>query len=158
VVFDGYDVQLSSKVVEQSRRASKISYAAIAVSPQINTSTKQAVFLGNAKNKSSLIKLLSRELRAVGILTHQAEGDADTLIIGTALEYSNVDLGVNLVSKDADIMASLFHRKLHGESIILISPQTGGAEPAYVCRYSQTPSFSRPFEESDSFSPSLHWN
>jgi hypothetical protein len=101
VVFDGYGAQLSTKVVEQSRRASKVSSAAIAVSPQINTSTTQAEFLGNGANKTSLIKLVSTELRAVGILTRQAEANADNLIVSTALEYSNVDLGVHVVSKDA---------------------------------------------------------
>lgn len=132
VVFDGYGTQRSTKVVEQSRRASKVTSAAIAVSPQINTSTTQGEFLGNGANKTSLIKLVSTELRAVGILTRQAEADADNLIVSTALEYSNADLGVHVVSKDADVMISLLHRKPPGESIILIYPQSGGAEPKYV--------------------------
>lgn len=132
VVFDGYGAQLSTKVVEQSRRASKVTSAAIAVSPQINTSTTQAEFLGNGANKTSLIKLVSTKLRAVGIITRQAEADADNLIVSTALEYSNVNLGVHVVSKDADVMISLLHRKPLGESIILIIPQSGGVEPKYV--------------------------
>ena len=154
IVFDGYGAQLSTKVVEQSRRASKVTSAVIAVSPQINTSTTQAEFLGNGANKTSLIKLVSEELRAVGILTRQAEADADHLIVSTALEYSKGDLGVHVVSKDADVMISLLHLKPPGELIILIHSQLGGLQPKYV----DTPSFSWPFEGSDSFCPCLHRN
>ncbi len=79
VVFDGYGSHVSTKVVEQYRRASKVTSADIVVSPQINTSTRQEEFLGNGTNKTSLIKLVSAELNSVGILTRQAEADADTL-------------------------------------------------------------------------------
>jgi hypothetical protein len=132
VIFDGYGAQLSTKSVEQSRRSSKATSATIAVSPQINTSTTQAEFLGNGANKTSLIKLLSAELRNVGILTDQAEADADSLIVSTAVEYSNINLEVHVVSKDADILVSLLHHKPPGQSIILISPQPGGLEPKYI--------------------------
>ena len=35
---------------------------------------------------TSLITLVSEEFNAVGIMTHQAEADADNLIVSTALE------------------------------------------------------------------------
>jgi len=132
VVFDGYGAQLSTKDVEQSMRASKVTYAAIAVAPPINTSTTQAEFLGNGANKASLIKLVSEELRAIGILTGQAEADADNLIVSIVLEYNNFDLGVHVVFKDVDVMISLLHHKPPGESIMLINSQSGGVEPKYV--------------------------
>ncbi len=132
VVFDGYCSQLSTKVVEQSRRASKVTSATIVISPHISTSTKQNEFLGNGTNKASLIKLLSIQLNSVDILTRQAKADADNLIVSTALEYSRVDPGVHVLCKDVDVMISLIDRKPPKESIILIHPQLGGAEAKYI--------------------------
>ena len=78
VAFDGYGSQkLSTKVVEQSRRSSKVTSADISVSPSKNTSTTQEEFLRNGHNKTSLITLVSKEFNAVGIMIHQAEADAD---------------------------------------------------------------------------------
>ena len=66
------------------------------VSPLNNTSTTQGKFIGNGHNKTSLITLVSEELNAVEIMTHQATAAADNLIISTALEYSHVDPDVCL--------------------------------------------------------------
>ncbi len=132
VAFDGYGAQPSTKAVEQSGRASKVTSATIAVSPQINTSTRQEKFLGNGTNKALLIKLDSAELNSVGILTRQASADADNLIVSTALEYSRAGPEVHIVCKDAGVMISLIDRKPRGESITLIQPQSGGVDRKYV--------------------------
>ena len=68
-----------------------------------------------------MITLVSEELNAVGIINHQAEVDADTLIISSALEYSHVDPGVN-VCKDVDVMIYL-DKIPPGDQITLIRPQ-----------------------------------
>ena len=60
-------------------------------------------------------------MNAVGIMTHQAEADADNLIISTALEYSHVDPGVN-VCKDVHVMIYL-DKISPGDQITLIRPQ-----------------------------------
>ena len=51
--------------------------------------------------------LVLEETNTVGIMTHQAEADADNLIISTAIEYSHVDPGVNVCLKDVDVMIYL---------------------------------------------------
>ena len=64
VVFDGYSSQkLSTQVVEQSRRSSKVTSADISVSPSKNTSTTQRKILGNGHNKTSLILVLMLSAR-----------------------------------------------------------------------------------------------
>ena len=133
VVFDGYGYQkLSTKVIEQSRRSSKVTSADISVSPSKNTSTTQEEFLGNGHNKTSLITLVPEEFNAVGIMTHQAEADADNLIVSTALEYSQIDPGVDVICKDVDVMISLLDRMPPGDKITLIRPQLGGLEPKCI--------------------------
>ena len=130
VVFDGYGSQkLSTKVVEQSRRSSKVMSADISVSPSKNTSTTQEEFLRNGHNKTSLITLVSEEFNAVGIMTHQAAADADNLmlIVSTALEYSQIDHGVDVICKDVDVI-SLLDRMPLEDKITLIRPQPGGLE------------------------------
>ena len=54
-------------------------------------------------------------------MTHQAEADADNLIISTELEYNHFDPGVN-VCKDVDVMIYL-DRKTPRDQITLIRPQ-----------------------------------
>ena len=102
-------------------RASKVTSADIAVSPLNNTSTTQEEVVGNEHNKTLLITLVSEELNAVGIMTHQAESDADNLIISTALKYSANDPGVN-VCKDVDVMIYLDNIP-PGKQITLTRPQ-----------------------------------
>ena len=71
------------QVIEQSRRASKVTSADSALSPLNNTSTTQEEVIDNGHNKTSRIALVSEE------------ADSDNLIISTALEYSHVDPGVD---------------------------------------------------------------
>ena len=82
-------------MIEQSKRASNVTSADIAVSPLNNTSTTQEEAIGNGHNKTSLITLVSEELNAVRIMTHQVAAAADNLIIRTGFEYSHVDPGGN---------------------------------------------------------------
>lgn len=121
-VFDGYGGQLSTKVVEQSRRASKVTAAAIAVLPQLNTSTTQAQLLRNGTNKTLLFKFLLTKLRTVGILTHEPKAYAYNLLVSTGFEYINFDLGVHVVFKDGNFIIALLHCKPSNESIKLVFP------------------------------------
>ena len=131
VVFDGYSSQkLSTKVVEQSMRSSNVTSADIFVSPSKNTSTTQEEFLWNGHHKTSLITLVSEEFNAVGNMTHQAETDADNLIVSTTLEYSQIDQGVDVICKDVDDIS--FDRMPPGDKITLIRPQPGGLEPKCI--------------------------
>ena len=65
-------------------------------------------------------------------MTHQAEADADNLIVSTSLEYSLIDPGVDVICKDVDVMISLINRMPPGDKITLIRPQPGGLEPRCI--------------------------
>ena len=71
-------------------------------------------------------------MHAIGIMTHQAEADADNLIVSTAIEYSHIGPGVDVVCKDVDVMISILDRMPPGDSITLIRPQPGGLEPKCI--------------------------
>lgn len=68
VVFVGYCAKLSIKVVEKSTRTSKAISADIDSSPQINTSTTQAEYLGNGAIKPSLSSLLRQSWMLLAFL------------------------------------------------------------------------------------------
>ena len=65
-------------------------------------------------------------------MTHQAQADADNLIVSTALVYSQIDPGVDAICKDVDVMISLLDRMPPGDKITLIRPQPGGLEPKCI--------------------------
>ena len=55
--IDGYDQQLSTKSVEHARRAPKKVSASILMDGSMPTTTSQADFLGNVKNKGRLVPI-----------------------------------------------------------------------------------------------------
>ncbi|KAK4309963.1 hypothetical protein Pmani_018430 [Petrolisthes manimaculis] len=83
IVFDGYETR-STKDEEHFRRGETQSSIDITVESHIQVPVSQQEFLGNAKNKARLIKLLSTHLQCAGCLIQQAEADADRLIVTTA--------------------------------------------------------------------------
>lgn len=83
MAFDGHDTH-STKDEEHFRRGRTQSSGDIAVESHIQVPVSQQEFIGNTKNKIGLIKLLSTHLEAAGCKVHQAEADADRLIVTTA--------------------------------------------------------------------------
>ena len=69
--------------------------------------TNQSRFLSNERNKSRLITILKQRLLTEGFVVKQADEDADTLIVRTAVEASyGCDL-VAIVGEDVDLLAIL---------------------------------------------------
>jgi len=64
---------------------------------------KKDAFLSNTKNKQSFIFLLSRFLQQVGCQVSHAKGDADMLIVQTAIESVSRSNTV-LVGDDTDLL------------------------------------------------------
>ena len=129
---DVYADQLSTKVTKQFGRAMRVTSAAFAASPHINTPISSAEFLGDGANKSSPIMLISMDLRAIGILVHQTKADADSFIFSAAFEYNNVSLGFHAVSKNGNVIISLLHQKTSGELTILINHQSSEMKIKFV--------------------------
>lgn len=109
VVFDGYDNGPYIKDHEHKRRSSKKS-ADVTLDSNTTIIVKQEMFLKNEKNKSQLISLLSSHLTREGHDIRNSDGDADTLIVSTALEYASKGKEVVVVASDTDILVLLmFH-------------------------------------------------
>ena len=68
------------------------------------------MFLKNSKNNARVIELLSRHLANDGHDIRNSKGDADTLIVSTASQYTKKqDNEVVVVVNDTDILVSLIH-------------------------------------------------
>ena len=108
-VFDGYSDQLSCKVTEHSRRSESVVVAAdVSVTPTLNVTTKRNEFLRNTNNKEQFIRLVCSKLNENGIETSVSDGDADTLIVETAINYAKTKT-VIVACDDTDVLAILVH-------------------------------------------------
>ena len=122
VVFDGYAGPPSTKSEEQKRRSARRTSADIEVTAHTKTSVCQADFLGNPHNKQGLIKLVSEGLHAAGVTVKQAVGDADTVIVSTALHLARQTEPVTVIGTDTDILVMLVARASSDMNIFQISP------------------------------------
>ncbi|KAK3933066.1 Hydrogenase transcriptional regulatory protein HupR1 [Frankliniella fusca] len=109
VVFDGYSDRPSTKSEEQQRRAARASCIDVNIHPEITTSIPQQKFLSNNRNKVQLISLLTERLQGNGVEVVQADGDADTVIVQTALAVARRAGCAVVVGEDTDLLILLLH-------------------------------------------------
>ena len=108
VGFDGYDGGPSTKDNAHLRRTKGI------VGPEVhfNNSSifhgQKTTFLSNEKNKQNFINTLSDKMNAAGIKTAHSVGDADLLIVLTAVR-SSMSQSTILVGDDTDLLVLLCH-------------------------------------------------
>ncbi|XP_073240418.1 uncharacterized protein [Porites lutea] len=105
VVFDGYD-DMSTKNMTPQRRAAGKAGATVTFTENMKVTPKKDNFLANPKNKQRFINMLSRFLQEDNCPTYHAEGDADVLIVKTAVESARVRNTV-LVGGDTDLLVLL---------------------------------------------------
>ena len=121
VVFDGYSDVISTKVVEQSRRAQRNMSSDIIFDDNTPTRTSQASFLSNSHNKSRLIEGLIKKMPNFGIRVKQAEADGDALIISTALDVVEAaEVPVVVVGTDTDLLVMLLARAIPSTNIFML--------------------------------------
>lgn len=113
VFFDGYD-ELNNKNMTHLRRvASKIG-ATVTFSEGMKVLMKRELFQANLEHKKLFITTPGRFLEKDGIHKIQASGDADVLIVETAI-YSEVMGKIVFVGDNTDILVLLcFHTKQDG--------------------------------------------
>ena len=99
VVFDGYD-DTSTKNMTHQRRA------AVTFTENMKVTLKKDNFLANPKNKQRFINMLSRFLKEDNCPTYHAKGDADVLIVKTAVESAR-ERNIVLVGDDTDLLVLL---------------------------------------------------
>lgn len=85
VVFDGYRNINCTKSAERYRRSLKNASTDLIFDENMPLKIRQEKFLANSNNKSRFIEMLRKKLADNNIFSCQAEGDADTLIIQTAI-------------------------------------------------------------------------
>ncbi|ELU10861.1 hypothetical protein CAPTEDRAFT_208385 [Capitella teleta] len=108
VIFDGYLEGPSTKDVAHLRRSKGIVGQPVNVAPEMLCSMKKEAFLANPQNKAAFIQLLGVQLNAIGITVHYARGDADLLIVCTAIELAKEN-HVTVVGEDTDLIVLLLH-------------------------------------------------
>ena len=106
MIFDGYKDMLSTKGMEQTRRALKFSSTEILFTDDMSITVQQDSFLVKRKNKSRLIKVLMKHMKEAGITASKSSADADALIVRTAIKLSN-DRDVVVVGTDVDLLLLL---------------------------------------------------
>ena len=109
IVFDGYDHGLSTKDHEHTRRSAKQSNTEVDFTDSTKCRIKQDVFLSNSTNKSRFIIALSNKLRESGITVVECEEDADTHIVGCALQLATAGANVNVIADDTDVALLLLY-------------------------------------------------
>jgi len=107
VVFDGYQNGPSTKDGTHQRRAG-------AYGPTVNFDStmiaklKKEEFLANKESKQKFIHLLGNKLQQSGCSTIHAGGDADLLIVQTAIQSSR-SITTVIIGDDTDLLVLLCH-------------------------------------------------
>ena len=124
VVFDGYD-EMSTKAMTQQRRASGKVAATVTFTESMSITMKKDNFLSNPKNKQSFLLMLSEALQNVGCVTHHANGDADLLIVQTAVESARTKTTI-LVGDDTDLLVLLCYHASEDGCDLYFRPEPKG--------------------------------
>ena len=98
-MFDGCE-DMSTKNMNQRKAAGKAG-ATVTFTENMKVTLKKDNFLANPKNKQWLINMLSRFLQEENCPTYHAEGNADVLIVKTAVESAR-ERNTVLVGDDTD--------------------------------------------------------
>ena len=116
-MFDGYGSEPSTKSMTHQRRSAGKGSATVTLQDGMKVTAKRDAFLANTEKKKRFIAMLQRYLSESGCRTLQAEGDADVLIVKTAVD-SAVTHPTVLVGDDTDLLVLLcYHTKADGNDL-----------------------------------------
>ena len=102
-MFDGYS-KVGLKTAEHARRYKSQALDVIIYENSAVTAT-QELFLANSVNKSLLIEFLCTKFNEGGMKTSVADGDADVLIVSTAIKAAEEKKSkIVLVGEDTDLI------------------------------------------------------
>ena len=117
MVFDGYGSEPATKSMTHQRRSAGKGSSTVTFQDGMKVTAKKDAFLSNTEDKKRFIVMLQRHLLESGGRTLQAEGDADVLIVKTALD-SAVTHPTVLVGDDTDLLVLLcYHTKADGNDL-----------------------------------------
>ena len=110
IVFDGYGNGHSIKDQEHDRRAAGQDLCPdVAVEENMPAYKNRNAFFTNNMSEKLFIEIISQQLQKCHYIVHQAQNDADTLVVKTALTIASRDIPVTVVPDDTDILAMLVH-------------------------------------------------
>nr|CAI5843460.1 unnamed protein product [Callosobruchus analis] len=110
IVFDGYSNDIAknnTKSGERLRRVKKLNSPDTLFDASMCVTTTQEQFLSNEKNKARFIDFIKVAFSSSGIYVKQADGDADLLIVQTALDISTNQESVVIFGEDTDLLVIL---------------------------------------------------
>lgn len=119
VIFDSYDED-SNKAAERNRRSQKVACKEFQFTKDMPVAVSQDKFLSNYKNKRLFISYLMEELEKKSIKCKQGKGEADELIVETALENECSGLQKVIVAEDVDVLVILTARAKADEEIYFL--------------------------------------
>lgn len=133
VIFDGYEentLTTCTKTAERMRR-SGVKSADVLFEASMPVLTSQSDFLSSNKNKSRLIKLLSKHLRQSGFEVIECDADADTQIVTKALTLSATASKeqVVIIGDDVDLLVLLTALASEDQSNVYIKKPAKGKIP-----------------------------
>lgn len=102
------------------------------VSETMDVQTSQEKFLSNDQNKIRLIAILSEKFLNAGIGVIQAEDDADTLIVQTAIQKTQNYRKVIVIGEDIDFIVLLLTLSTsQSDQIVFLKPGRGKMETKF---------------------------
>ena len=132
VVFDGYPELTTKDHEHQRRKSDRLSAATIELNPSRRQYKDQEAFFANIANKVGFIAMLTDHLQANGHIVKQAQADANTLIVSTALDFAKNQQTVEVIANDTDILIMLLYHWQVDMANIFIHKVTGGARRKLV--------------------------
>ena len=122
VVFDGYSDAPSTKDSAHLRQSVGKVGVVVHFSPNMTLQTKKEEFLSNKENKQRFIAMLSKRLEQMGCEVQMARGDADVLIVQTAIAAADKKETV-LVGDDTDLLVLLVHHAKNTCFTVFFKPE-----------------------------------
>lgn len=123
VVFDGYSDAPSTKDCAHSSRTGGSVGVPVHCSKQLTLQIKKEEFLSNKENKQRFIYMLAEKLEQAGCEVHHADGDADVLIIQTALASASRQ-DTFLIADDTDLLVLLLYHAVNIQYNIFFKQET----------------------------------
>ena len=121
VVFDGYTDEPSIKDTTHLRRCNGIVRNQVKFGPDTPFKSKKDSFLSNSENKQTFIKQLGSYLVEHGVTVRHASGDADLLIVETAVERAEQEV-TYVIGEDTDLLVLLcYHVQNSSQKVYLRS-------------------------------------
>lgn len=98
----------------------------------MDVQTSQEKFLSNDQNKIRLIAILTEKFLNSGVGVIQAEDDADTLIVQTAIQKTQNYRNVMVIGEDIDLIVLLLTLSTtQSDQIIFLKPGRGKTETRF---------------------------